>query len=62
MASKATDADLVLSALAKVNEGDELHRLVDVGINLADPSYDKVASRLRIRPIKQRLDLWTMVD
>jgi len=42
MASKLTDAELVLCALTNVIEGKELHRLIDVGINLADPSYDKV--------------------
>lgn len=46
MASKPTDAELVLCALTKITEGRELHRLIDVGINLADPSYDKVRCRL----------------
>ena len=42
MASKATDAGLVLSALAKVTEGKQRYPLIDIGINLADSSYDKV--------------------
>jgi hypothetical protein len=46
MASKLTNADLVLNALTKVTEGKERHRLIDVGINLADSSYDKVRDPL----------------
>lgn len=47
MASKATDTDLVLSAMAKVQEGKEVYPLIDVGINLADSSYDKVGGGLQ---------------
>ncbi len=41
-ASKPTDADLVRSAVEKVLAGRPTYNLVDIGINLADSSYDKV--------------------
>ena len=39
MATKQSQGDLVRSLLLKL---DAKHRVVDIGINLADPSFDKV--------------------
>lgn len=43
MPAKISDAELVEAAIEKL-EGAERHTLVDVGINLADSSYDKVSA------------------
>ena len=42
-ASKPTDVDLVEVSVEKIIAGRALCNLVDIGINLADSSYDKVS-------------------
>ena len=40
--SKITDSELVERAIQNLMPGKDLQMLVDIGINLADSSYDKV--------------------
>ena len=41
-ASRPTDVDLVKASVERISAGRSLFNLVDIGINLADSSYDKV--------------------
>ena len=61
MAAKLKDAELVEAASVKVT-AQQKHRLIDVGINLADPSYDKAigwlcGSKLTVRLTCQTLSV-----
>lgn len=44
--TKPTDGDLVQAAIGNLNSGQALYSLVDIGINLADSSYEKVSFML----------------
>ena len=54
MAAKLKDAELVEAASLKVT-AQQKHRLIDVGINLADPSYDKAIGWLCGSKLAERL-------